>query len=100
MARGYAQRFQCCNITSTSVPRAFEAEWGTHQGCLQPSVVEKAGTRSSATVAMFVVLVEEKHFPGVGCLQPTCLGCFNKRGVHLTTMLSDGNPTPQCTGPP
>ena len=44
------KRFQCCNITSTSVPRAFEAEWGTHQGCLQPSVVEKAGTRSSATV--------------------------------------------------
>ena len=32
-----------------------------HQGCLQPSVVEKAWERSSATVAMLVVLAEEKY---------------------------------------
>ena len=49
---------------------------GTQQGCLQTSFVEKAGTRSSATVAMSVVLVEEKYFPGVGCLQPACLGKY------------------------
>ena len=79
-------------IASTSVPRAFEAEWGSHQGCLQPSAVEKAWERSSATVAMLVVLAEEKYSPGVGCLQPTCL---EKYEVQWATGSHTGLPQPR-----
>ena len=63
-----------------------------HQGCLQPSVVEKAWERSSATVAMLVVLAEEKYSPGVGCLQPTCL---EKYEVQWATGSHTGLPQPR-----